>query len=186
MWDVINGLRAATDVDRLLIGNDIMEKYIGPCAVMEVNVDPGTKADILDGLSSGFLPPTVCDKWQATLEKEMAGDIMPRFVASPAWKSRTQPLPPPSVAAVVPLISSHERQSVLQRIATWKSRGAGPSTSSDRAYDRLRFLQARVWRVGGTLIRTVADWCLVFGCCLSGPQAVRTELDWPQVRCHCC
>lgn len=139
VWEVINSLKTATDVDRLLIGNELIDKYIGPAAVMEVNVDPRTKADVLDGLSAGFLPATVCDKWQATLEKEMAGDIMPRFVASAAWKALTQP-PVPSPSPPI----SHERLSVLQRIATWKARGVRPSTASDSAYDRLRLLQVRV------------------------------------------
>jgi Regulator of G protein signaling domain len=64
--------------------DDILQ-YIGPNCELEVNLDAASKAMLVAKVASNEADISMFDKLQAVLEKEMAGDLLPRFVKSPAW-----------------------------------------------------------------------------------------------------
>jgi hypothetical protein len=60
-------------------------QYIGPNCELEVNLDAASKAALVARVAANEADVSMFDKLQAVLEKEMAGDLLPRFVKSPAW-----------------------------------------------------------------------------------------------------
>jgi hypothetical protein len=62
----------------------------------EVSVPSALKVAVL----SSDVRPGMFDDVQAVLEKEMAGDILPRFIKSPAWTAVLHPVSPPQTPEV--------------------------------------------------------------------------------------
>lgn len=67
-------------------------QYIGPECEHEVNLDARSKAGLIAAVASGDITPSLFDKVAAVLEKEMAGDMLPRFISSPFWRAVVEPL----------------------------------------------------------------------------------------------
>lgn len=66
-------------------------QYFGPDAQLEVNLDEKSKAALALTVASGEITHTLFEPMIARAEKEMAGDILPRFIKSPAWRTLCDP-----------------------------------------------------------------------------------------------
>jgi hypothetical protein len=89
-------------------------QFIGPECELEVSLDAQSKSALVAKVTSNDFPPDLFDSVVVTVEKELAGDVLPRFVKSAAWrallaaagsvKQAAVPptLPPPLVTAPTP------------------------------------------------------------------------------------
>ena len=100
-------------------------QYIGPDCELEVNLDARSKAALIAAVASGHTEPSLFDKVASVLEKEMAGDMLPRFIASPFWRAVVEPL----------------RKSSGDGVGNGRKRSA----SEERTQGRLSLLRVRVY-----------------------------------------
>lgn len=65
----------------------------------------GSKAALIAAATKNALTTTTFDTCEAMLEKEMAGDILPRYIKSPAWQAvlhgGAAPAPVPPVSPII-------------------------------------------------------------------------------------
>ena len=61
-------------------------QFLAPQCEQEINIDAASKASLLARITSGDVPADTFDRLLAIIEKELAGDVMPRFVSSKYWK----------------------------------------------------------------------------------------------------
>lgn len=93
---------------------------------------------------SGDVDSSMFDKLAATLEKEMGGDILPRFAKSPAWDALVRLETEVEDAEKVAL-SPKKKSSFFQSMSKTKAPptpSAMPALSDNRVIDRIALVRA--------------------------------------------
>lgn len=62
-------------------------QYFTPGSGTEVNIDGATRAALSARIASGYADPHMFDSVAEVCEKELAGDVMPKFVKSGEWRA---------------------------------------------------------------------------------------------------
>lgn len=77
---------------------DCVVQFLGPECEMEVNIDAKSAGALGARIACGDVSVDMYDALIATVEKEMAGDALPRFVKSDVWKALVAASPAASPA----------------------------------------------------------------------------------------
>ncbi len=110
-------------------------QFILPGCEHEVNLDAASIATLKAQLEAGDVPATAFDKLYAAIEKELAGDVMPRFVTSALWTSVCHPVE--AAAAVPPSVTPHQRSAPRPSPVVPTRSARSPSSERSVYLDRL-------------------------------------------------